>query len=65
VKLLAYLRSLISALRHRREEDNDLEEEFRAHIERHAKDLERSGVARAEAERQARIAFGGYARLKE
>jgi len=65
VKLLAYLRALISALRHRREEDNDLDEEFRAHIERHAKDLERSGVPRAEAERLARIAFGGYARLKE
>jgi hypothetical protein len=65
VKLLAFLRSLISALRHRREEDHDLNEEFRAHIERHAEDLERSGVARAEAERQAHIAFGGCARLKE
>ena len=49
MKLLAYLRSLISALRHRREEDNDLDEEFRGHIERHAEDLQRSGVARAEA----------------
>ena len=63
--LLAYLRSLISALRHPREEDNDLDEEFRGHIERHVEDLERSGVPRAEAERQARIAFGGCARLKE
>jgi DNA-binding PadR family transcriptional regulator len=52
-------------LRHRREEDNVLDEEFRGHIERHAQDLERSGVPRAEAERQARTAFGGYARLKE
>jgi putative ABC transport system permease protein len=65
MKLLAYLRSLISAVRHRNHEDGDLNEEFLAHIQSHADDLERSGMPRAEAERQARIAFGGYSRLKE
>ena len=65
MKLLAYLRSLLAAVRHRNEEDHDLDEEFLAHIQRHVDDLERSGVPRADAERQARLAFGGYARVKE
>ena len=65
MKILAYLRSLFSAVAHREHEDGDMDDEFRAHIQRHADDLERSGLPRAEAERQARIAFGGYARLKE
>lgn len=65
MKLLAYLRSLFSAVAHRQHEDSDMDEEFRVHIQRHADDLERSGLPREEAERQARIAFGGYARLKE
>jgi putative ABC transport system permease protein len=42
-----------------------MDEEFRAHIDRHADDLERSGLPRAEAERRARIAFGAYERTKE
>lgn len=42
-----------------------MEEEFRAHIQRQADELERSGLPRAEAERRARMAFGGYERLKE
>ena len=65
MKILAYLRSLFSAVAHREHEDGDMDDEFRAHIQRHTDDLERSGLPRAEAERQARIAFGGYARLKE
>jgi len=42
-----------------------MEEEFRAHINRRADDLERGGLARAEAERQARIEFGGNQRYRE
>jgi putative ABC transport system permease protein len=65
MKLLAYLRSLFSSINHRGNEDSDLDDEFRAHIQRQADDLERSGIPRDEAERRARIAFGGYERTKE
>jgi len=65
MKLLAYLRSLVSTLFHRNHEESELDEELRSHIQRHADDLERSGLPRAEAERRARIAFGGYERVKE
>ncbi len=63
--MLAYLRSLLSSLFHRTQIDAELDEELRAHISRHADDLERSGLPRPEAERQARIAFGGYEMAKE
>jgi predicted permease len=65
MKILAYLRSLISSLFHRKQFDQDLEEEVRTHIDRHADDLERSGVSRPQAERQARIAFGAMEKAKE
>ena len=62
---LSYLRALFSSLFHRAHLDGDLDEELRAHIARHADDLERSGLPRAEAERQARIAFGSHEKAKE
>jgi len=62
---LSYLRALFSSLFHRAHLDGDLDEELRAHIARHADDLERSGLPRAEAERQARIAFGSPEKAKE
>jgi len=65
MKLLAYVRSLCTRLTDRERTDSDIDEEFRAHIETHADDLERLGLSRAEAERRARIAFGGYERAKE
>jgi hypothetical protein len=65
MKLLAYLRSFLSTLFNRNREDRDLDEEFQSHIQAHADHLERSGLPRAEAERRARIAFGGYQRAKE
>src|ERR1700736_931819 len=40
-------------------------EELRSHIEHRADDLERSGLGRAQAERRARIEFGGQERFKE
>jgi predicted permease len=61
----AYLRQLFSSLFHRASLDAELDEELRAHIARHADDLERSGLPRHEAERQARIAFGSPAKAKE
>ena len=42
-----------------------MEEELRSHIQHRADDLERSGLPRSEAERRARIEFGGYERFKE
>jgi len=45
--------------------EEDMEEELRSHIQHRADDLERTGLSRAEAERQARIEFGGRERYRE
>src|SRR5690242_2879113 len=45
--------------------DDDIEEELRSHVLHRADDLERSGMNRAAAERQARLEFGGHQRFKE
>ncbi|HLI33992.1 MAG TPA: permease prefix domain 1-containing protein, partial [Terriglobia bacterium] len=45
--------------------EREMEEEFRSHIQNRADDLEQQGMSRTEAERQARIEFGGYQRYKE
>jgi predicted permease len=65
MKLPAYFRSLAARFFHRSQTENDLEEELRAHIQLRADDLERSGLGRTEAERRARIEFGGHERFKE
>lgn len=65
MSVLTYLRSLGSTLFRRHDPDNELDEEFRMHIARQTEDLERSGLPRAEAERQARMAFGSYEKAKE
>jgi MacB-like periplasmic core domain len=65
MRTFATLRSIISELFHRSLVENEIEEELRAHIQDRANDLERSGVPRAEAERRARIEFGGYQKYKE
>ena len=65
MKLLAEIRSLQAKLFHRCELSEELEDELRSHIAHRADDLERSGLARTEAERRARIEFGGHARFKE
>ncbi|HEV2616617.1 MAG TPA: ABC transporter permease [Candidatus Acidoferrales bacterium] len=45
--------------------EGDMDEELRAHIQSRADDLERSGLPRVEAERRARVEFGGYQKFKE
>jgi len=65
MKLLDSLRFRIAALFRRSETNAEIEEELRAHIQHRADDLERSGLARAVAERRARIEFGGHERYKE
>jgi predicted permease len=65
MKVVAFLRSLASRLLHRSQMEGEMDEELRAHIANRADDLERSGLTRAEAERRARIEFGGQERYKE
>ena len=45
--------------------EQEMEEELRLHIQTRADDLEHSGLPREQAEREARIEFGGYERYKE
>jgi len=65
MKIVAYLRSVAGKFFHRDQIANEMDEELHSHIEHRADDLERSGLSRAEAERRARVEFGGYARFKE
>jgi predicted permease len=65
MKLLDSLRFRISTLFQRSQLNGDMEQELRSHIQHRADDLERSGLDRTEAERRARIEFGGYQRVKE
>jgi putative ABC transport system permease protein len=63
--MISYLRSLAAKFLHRSRTEDELAEELRSHIEHRADDLERSGLARVQAERQARVEFGSPERFKE
>jgi predicted permease len=65
MKILASLSFSIATLFRRNRVHAEMEEELRSHIEHRADDLERSGLARDEAERRARIEFGGREKYKE
>jgi predicted permease len=65
MKLLDSLRLRIATFFQRSQVNAELEAELSSHIQLRADDLERSGVDRAEAERRARIEFGGRERYKE
>jgi hypothetical protein len=65
MNLLAYFRSFAAKFFRRSQIEDDVEEELRSHIQHRADDLEHSGLNRTEAERRARIEFGGHARFKE
>ena len=65
MSLLISLRSFASTLFQRSRIDAEMEEELRSHIQHRADDLELSGLTRAEAERRARVEFGGYERYRE
>ncbi len=65
MKLLASLPSVVSALLHRARKDSETDEELLSHIQNRADDHERSGMPRQEAERRARLEFGGYQKFKE
>ena len=59
MKLLDSLRRRINTLVQPSQVNTEMEEELRSHIQLRADDLERSGQPRPEAERRARIEFGG------
>src|ERR1700719_173701 len=63
--MIAYFKSLEELFFHRARIGRDLDDELESHIQLRADDLERSGLGRAEAERRARVEFGGEARFKE
>jgi hypothetical protein len=65
MKLIAWFRSVGAKFFRRSETVDDVDEELRSHIQYRADDLERTGLTRVEAERRARIEFGGYQRYKE
>jgi len=65
MKLAAYFRSLVAKFVRRSQTSDEMDEELRSHIRLRADDLERSGLSRAEAERRARVEFGGYQRFRE
>ncbi len=63
--MIAYLRALATRLFRPSHINREMEEELQSHIQHRADDLERSGLRRVEAERRARIEFGGHVRFKE
>jgi predicted permease len=63
--MFSRLRSLTDALRHRRRFEDHMREEIGFHLEAYANDLERSGMARHEALRRARLAFGAPDAVKD
>ena len=65
MKFLDSIRLRLAALFRRTEINADMDEELRAHVQLRADDLERSGMDRAKAERQARIEFGAQERYSE
>lgn len=65
MSVLSRVRSFAGAVTGRARMERELEEEFRAHVQRRAADLERAGVMRDEAERLAKVEFGGEQRFRE
>ncbi len=65
MKILDSIRFRLATLFRRSRLNAEMDDELRSHIQHRADDLERSGLSRGEAERRARIEFGGYQRFKE
>ena len=64
MKLLAYFRSMGEKFFRPSQLAQEMDEELRSHIALRAEDLERGGLDRKEAERRARIEFGGEEKVK-
>ena len=65
MRMWASVRTFFDALFHRSLAESELDEELHAHVQQRAEDLERAGMARAEAQRRARVEFGGGEKYKE
>ena len=65
MKLLSSFRTLLAIVFHRSRVEREMDEELRSHLQSRADDLERQGLSRPQAERRARLEFGGYERYKE
>ncbi len=65
MRFISWFRSVTAKFFHRSQTASDMDEELRSHIQLRADDLERSGMGRSEAERRARIQFGGYEHYKQ
>jgi putative ABC transport system permease protein len=63
--MFADLRYRLRSLFQRSVVERDLDDEVRFHIERETEELVRNGLSREEADRRARLAFGGVERVKE
>ena len=59
------IRSLASAFLQRTRVNREMEDELRSHLQHRADDLQRAGISRAEAERRARLEFGGFEKFRE
>jgi len=65
MRLPAWFRSVAAKFLRPAQIADEMEEELRSHIRLRADDLERTGLSRAEAERRARIEFGGFEKFRE
>jgi predicted permease len=63
--VLGRLRAIAARLFRGDRLEHEIDEELRSHVALRADDLERGGLSRAEAERRARIEFGGHLKFKE
>ena len=63
--MFARLRSLVIGLVRRDRVEDAMTDEMRFHLDAYADDLVASGLTRTEAERRARLEFGGVERVKE
>jgi predicted permease len=63
--MTAYIRSLAAKFFRPSMVASEMDEELRSHIAHRADDLERSGLSRADAERRARVEFGGREHYRE
>lgn len=65
MNLWSRIRSTFRAVFHRQRSETEMDTELRFHLDAYAEDLIRSGVPREEAQRRARLEFGGFERAKE
>lgn len=65
MRLLAAFWAVANHLLRRASHEREMEEELRSHLASRTAELERSGLPRAQAERRARIEFGGLEKTRE